>query len=207
MTSPPGCKPVWSSRFLTVGTGFLRPVKRRRRLLREVLICVWGCCRPNPRDRKILGGMRRDGVEASRALRARRGQLSRFAAAAVEHRRHQAEDIRLHAAIAAGSHLGGAALRALRSRGRCSFFPFHASAWACVFAPEDAVRPTMAGAAQFRVNFWYRMNTGAGAASGLINHSSCSSKPRQSFQSRVPFGAGRGKNPGGVDRSFSCVDC
>jgi hypothetical protein len=32
-----------------------------------------------------------------------------------------------------------------RSRGRCSSFPFHASAWACAFAPEAADQPTMAG--------------------------------------------------------------
>jgi hypothetical protein len=63
-----------------------------------------------PLDQNVPGGVRRGGIEAGRALRARGGQLSRLVAATVEHRRHQAENIRRQTAIVAGSHLGSALL-------------------------------------------------------------------------------------------------
>jgi hypothetical protein len=90
--------------------------------------------------------------------------LPRFAAAAIEHGRHQADEILLHAAVGGGLHLDGALLFDLVAQeADVVSFPFHASAWACALAREDADQPTMAGAAQFRVNFWCRGNTGVDA--------------------------------------------
>src|SRR6476660_7428613 len=65
---------------------------------------------------------------------------------------------------------------------------------------KTPIRQPWRGSAQSMVNFPSRMNTGAGA--GLINRSSCSSKPLQSFQSRVSFPNKRGRIPSASTGAF-----
>ena len=118
---------------------------------------------------------------------ARRGGLPRFAAAA-EHGRHQPPSGRAHMPSYDDrwrARLGGARLVDLVAQeadivlSRFTLLRGHVR-----LLRKTPIRQPWRGSAQSMVNFPSRMNTGAGA--GLINRSSCSSKPLQSFQSSRP---------------------
>src|SRR4051812_42297090 len=129
-------------RFAPVGTGFSRPVKRRRRFGGEVLICVLqyrAVGRPEP-------------VKGDR--------LPRLAAAA-EHGRHQAEQKDLHAAIGSGRQLSAPRLLDLVTQEadivgtRFTLLRGHVR-----ILRKTPIGQPWAGSAQPMVNFLSRMNTG-----------------------------------------------